>query len=941
MTDFLQLVARSLTQTHGGDLSRTAVIFPNKRASLFLNDYLAAEGRTPLWAPRYMTVNELFRSLTPLRPADPIDTVCRMYAHYKRLTGSADTLDFFYGWGERLLADFDDVDKNMAPPERLFRDLADYEEIGADGFLDEEQTAQLSRFLDGFAKGSRTEIKDKYLALWRSLLPLYNSLRDDLHADGLAYEGMLFREAAEKAERGEAALPPGIDRVAVVGFNVIDRAEHTLFTALQKQGKADFYWDYDTYYARPDGKKAGEAGFFMQRNLRDFPNALGDGEELFDNFLRDREGRELVFVSSPTDTAQAKSVTEWLRDGRNFDPQHARRTAVVLCNETLLQGVLHALPSDRVRAVNVTKGFPMGQTAAYALVEKLMAAFVARKDAQAAQAGAAKAEAGKTKGSPRPDTADDKANGAGNAASDTTAGAAEAAECRDFVLSAQRAIEEAARQSDVAGDGSPLGVLNREAHFQAHSTLSRFLLLIDDGRLAVRPETLFRLIKQVMRRTTIPFHGEPAAGLQVMGVLETRCLDFDNLLVLSAEEGTMPQRAAEASFIPHLLRVKFGLTTPQHRTSVSAYYFHRMLQRAQRVQICYNNSTQGSHRGEMSRFMRALLVESGLEVRHRALYSPPRPLPRRVTEIEKSADWVRSVKQLSPSAINDYIRCPLAFYYKRVMGVEDETKTDEVVAANVFGTLFHDAAQYFHEPFVGRDFGPAVLRGMGDKRIAQLTADCVHRSFAENHERETDLVFRAVHSFLARLVRYETRDNGDSGIVIRGLETEAECFLDVPSAADGGVKHLRLFGIIDRHEEVTMPDGIRRLRVIDYKTGGNIKPFSNVDALFTNTDHHYTLQTFLYSLMTEGHTALPITPALYHVNKLGQRDYSPYTLHSQKKTKLPVYDFAEYSAEVREKLTALLAELFDTGKPFSVEGERKPDFRRLCKDCSYRTLCGR
>ncbi len=978
MTDFLQLVAKSLLERHGNDLSRVAVVFPNKRASLFLNDYLAAEGRTPLWAPRYMTVNELFRSLSRLRLADPIDTVCRMYRHYTRLTGSEDTLDFFYGWGERLLADFDDVDKNMAPPEKLFRDLADYEEIGAGGFLDEEQTRQLTRFLDGFAKGGRTAIKDKYLALWRSLLPLYNALRDELSADGLAYEGQLFRSVAEEVAKGGKALPAGVDHVAAVGFNVIDRAEHTLFFALREQGKADFYWDYDTYYARPDGKSAGEAGFFMQQNLRDFPNALGDAPGVFDNFLRERgenEGRELVYVSSPTDTAQAKCVTDWLRDGRNFDAGHARRTAVVLCNEALLQGVLHALPSDTVTSVNITKGFPMGQTSAFALVDRLMTDYVARKDAEAARrakaanaaaasgidggagegqnANHAAAASAAVKSSAASLSASASASPDKFSAEDTAPASANVSECRAFILSAQTAIEEAARRQGVAEDETSSGetaknetaevILYREAHFQAYATLSRFLLLIDGGRLDVRPETLFRLVRQVMRSATIPFHGEPAQGLQVMGVLETRCLDFDNLLVLSAEEGTLPQRAAEASFIPYLLRVRFGLTTSQHKTAVFAYYFHRMLQRARRVQICYNNSTQGTRRGEMSRFMRALLVESGLNVKHFALYAPPRPLPRLVTEIEKTAEWVRSVHGFSPSAVNDYLRCPLAFYYKRVMGLSDETKTDELIAANVFGTLFHDAAQYFHERFLDKPFSPRLLEEMGKEGRERLMTECVRRAFNGNGVHGTEIVFRAVYGFLSRLVRYEMRDSGDRDIVIRGLEQEAECHIDVPcTAEDGGVKRLRLYGIIDRFEEVTTPDGVRRLRVIDYKTGGQQKAFPSVESVFSRSEHHYTLQTFLYSLMMESRTELPIVPALYYVNLLGKDDYSPYLCQSGQRgaAKEGVLCFQDISAETREALTALLEEMLDTSKPFGWEGGPKAD-PRICRDCSFRTLCGR
>ena len=375
MSYFLQHVAHDL-RTHFADLSRVVVLFPNRRAALFLNDYLVedAPGDAPIWAPRYVTISELFRELSDVTLNDPVDSVCRLYTHYVEMLRSAGdvaadelTLDTFYGWADRILADFDDVDKNMADASQLFRNLEELKELEDTDFLTEAQKELIGSFFSNFDPDRKSELRERFRRLWNALLPLYRTLNAELLAEGKAYEGALYRRVIDALTKESRELPADVDCYAVVGFNVLDKAEQRLFELMQKAGKARFYWDYDSYYADRYKSRGFEAGLFIEENLRQFPNALP--AECFDNF---RHIEQIEMVSATSEAAQAQSVSGWLDRHLPADETVHRRTAVVLCNENLLQPVLRVFP-ERVHQVNVTKGFPLAHAEVNTLVEKTFA----------------------------------------------------------------------------------------------------------------------------------------------------------------------------------------------------------------------------------------------------------------------------------------------------------------------------------------------------------------------------------------------------------------------------------------------------------------------------------------------------------------------------------------------------------------------------------------
>lgn len=901
MTPFLQLVARDLRQQFGADLSRVAVIFPNKRAELFLNDYLMeAQGDHPLWAPQYLTINTLFHQLSELAICDPIDAVCRIYQLYRDATHDEVSLDQFYGWAERILADFDDVDKNMAQAEGLFQNLSDLQALSHIDFLSEEQVEVLQEFFHNFNPEQQTTLIERFQHLWNALLPIYQRLNADLRAEGLAYEGALFRCVVEQLEDEAIPLLPNIDHYAIVGFNVLDQVEHRLFQHLQREGKALFYWDYDEFYAgsSPESQHF-EAGTFLRENLLAFPNRLG--REHFDNL---RHIAKVEMVAASTESVQVQSAAQWL--ATNTTPE-ARRTAVVICNEALLQPLLHSLPTN-IDEINVTKGFPLGHTEAAAMVETMLAAFERKSHSPTAL------------------------------------------EMLQQLLNKIEGTHRQLLQRTEAEQNNFDWILQTEAFYLTTTLLNRLHALAAAGRLEVNATTLRRVVRQIVRQATIPFSGEPAVGLQVMGVLETRCLDFDHLIMLSVNEGTLPQTNNDNSFIPYLLRKAFGLTTPERRNAVYAYYFYRLIQRTKHLRLLYNTSTEGLSKGEMSRFMTQLIAESSLPIEHIALTSPQNNPVHEPKDIAKPTDLFERLTTrpgqtqqlpltLSPSGINTYMRCELSFYYKYVMHYREPKRDEGDIQPNTLGSIFHNAAELIYTDLTAQHpqpLAPELLKNLAAN--TERLNDYMQRGYEKVLEEENLhpdnrsvplLEGAVVVMYLQSLLLYDAQT---AHLCIESMEQSHTLTLSLPNTAAGEVK---LLGKFDRIDKLTI-DGREHLRILDYKTGGNEQSAKSLKEIFTlrgDKQLKYLLQTFTYALIWHrAHPSenSPIVPALLYINHARKSDFTPYI----KVENTPLHDFQPIAAQVEQYLQNIITEILDPERPFHPILDDK-----VCQNCPYRALC--
>ena len=703
MQPFLQLVAHDLYTKIGNDLSRTVLVFPNKRANLFFNEYLAEESDQPIWSPAAMSISDLLQKLSVQKAGDPIRLVCELYKVFKEETGSRETLDDFYFWGELLISDFDDVDKNMVDADKLFSNLQDLKNLMDDyEFLDEEQEEAIRQFFQNFSIERRTELKEKFISLWDKLGIIYHRYRENLAELSIAYEGMLYRNVIEQLDTDRLKY----DKYVFVGFNVLNKVEKEFFQKLQKAGKAMFYWDYDLFYTQRISKH--EAGEFIKRNLIDFPNELP--ESYFDIF---RKPKKIRYISASTENAQARFLFS-----QTAQMGSEKENAIVLCNEALLLPVLHSIPQD-VQNVNITMGFPLAQTPVYSFIN---AAMELQTNGYRPDTGRFTYEAvSKILKHPYTRQLSDHATRLERELTKTNrfyplpselkkddfltilfTPQSNIRELCDYLLRLIKSISILYRKEGEYDD--IFNQLYRESIFQSHLKINRLYSLIESGELSVRTDTLKRLITKVLTASNIPFHGEPAIGLQIMGVLETRNLDFRNLIMLSLNEGQLPKAGGESSFIPYNLRKAFGMTTIEHKNAVYAYYFYRLIQRAENITLLYNTSSDGLNRGEESRFMLQLLVEGPHEITREYLEAGQSPQNTLEIQIEKTPEILRRLYRaydtpqpesviLSPSALNTYLDCRLRFYYRYVAGLKTPDEVSAEIDSALFGTIFHLSAQ--------------------------------------------------------------------------------------------------------------------------------------------------------------------------------------------------------------------------------------------------------
>lgn len=905
MKTFLEYVAEDLLAKYGYDLSRIAVVFPNKRASLFLNGHLAQRSQHPIWSPAYITISDLFRQQSERTVADPIKLVCDLHLSFTAQTGLNETLNHFYGWGQLLLADFDDLDKNMADADKVFANLRDIHELDDLSYLSAEQKETIRRFFSNFSDDHNSILKERFLQLWSKMGDIYHDYNQRLAAQGLAYEGALYREVAT----GDFS-DSRYDTYIFIGFNLLQKVEQQLFSTLKKQGRARFYWDFDQSYLKPD-----DAGHFISRYLADFPNEFDVDDEAIYN--QNASKKQIRFISATTENVQARYVSQWLREDKRIEA--GRRTAVVLCNEALLPTVIHCLP-DEVAKVNITTGYPLMQAPVAALVSILVNLRTNGYDSQRQRFRQYQLK-----------TVMRHPYISQLPADEAKALVQQPLDPLFFNESLLRWLCEVMQRVACETQSSPLA---QESIFRAYTLLNRLLSLVDSGELKAETSTLQRLINQLMQSTSVPFHGEPAEGLQVMGVLETRNLDFDHVLLLSCNEGNMPRGVSDTSFIPYNLRKAYGLTTIDHKVAIYSYYFHRLLQRAGDITILYNNSTTDGQTGEMSRFMLQMMVED----RHHDILFQTLQVQASMTRTEPPIVKLAKKKppyRLSPTAINTYLRCSLRYYYKYVCDLQEpDEDDDETIDNRIFGEIFHEASQIIYKRLMAKsrqilksDIESLLKSGVDIEQAVDEAFSKQVANISQANLTGLQIINREVIiHYLRQLLKI---DEDLAPFTIMGLECDVFGPLQTPHG------NTVVGGRIDRLDRI-VKDGQDRIRVIDYKTGGRtLKSLPDVDAIFQpeNIKNHsdYFLQTFIYaSLIKTQHPGTPVSPALLFIQHAGGDSYDPTLCFGKE----PITDIGDYVARFNERLAELVDDMFNPDIAYS-----PTDDRERCRYCPYKKLC--
>lgn len=935
MKSFLEHVAEDIVRKYGTNLSRIAVVFPNKRASLFLNDHLARQVDQPIWSPSYTTISDLFRQQSQRTVADPIKLVCDLHKSYIQQTGTNSTLDMFYGWGQLLLSDFDDIDKNMADADKVFANLRDIHELDDVSYLTEEQKQVIRRFFSNFSEEHNSLLKERFMSLWSHMGDIYHDFNSRLAEQQLAYEGALYREVIDKVyqepDRSEGIFHYGM--YLFVGFNMVQRVEQRLFTFLKQQGKARFYWDFDRYYMTDN-----EAGHYIGQYLEDFPNELNiDNDDIFNCFSKKRN---VNLVAAPTENIQARYVDKWLNDNNRISD--GRQTAIVLCNEGLLQTVVHCLP-DEVEKVNITTGYPLAQTPIAALINQLIELRTNGYDTKRNRFRQRQKNA--LLRHPYIKQLDDDIN-ALIFTPISTERPTQNAQLLQWLCSIIQTVAKKTSTNDP---------LFQESVFRAYTLINRLAGLVDSGDLQVDIITLQRLVGQLIQTTSIPYHGEPAEGLQVMGVLETRNLDFRHVLLLSCSEGNMPKGISDTSFIPYNIRKAYGLTTIDNKVAIYSYYFHRLLQRAEDITIAYNNATIDNQRGEMSRFLLQLMVESPHHFTHHTLQAGQSFTSFSPKTVEKTPDIITALKKrfsttensgsaplLTPTAINRYMRCPLIFYYNYVCNLREPniTNDDDIIDNRIFGNIFHEASRLIYTKLMQRS---RTITAADLEQLLKTKVDIVRAvDYAIRTElfqiRDPQADFKmelnglqlinreVIIHYLQQLIDIDRQLTPFTIINLEG---------DVVATLKTDYLTTTIGGRIDRLDMIHDVQG-EHIRVIDYKTGSfNPRPLNDVDAIFSQdglkNHSDYYLQTLLYALIVKKqHQDKPVAPALLFIQHAGKDNYNPIL----KFGKDAIDDVAIHADHFRQLLLEVVNKMFDPSEPFVPTTDRD-----RCSNCPYKNLC--
>ena len=959
MKPFLYQVASLFYEKWGAEVSRLAFVFPNRRTGLFFQKYLSEVADIPLFSPTILTINDLFIQLSGKQSADRISMLFTLYDIYIRQSGSTETFDEFLYWGEMLLNDFDDIDKYMANARMLFSNVTDLREIENDfDFLSDEQIAAIRSFWSSFYPRGDTPNQQQFLAVWQVLYDLYEEFRATLAAEGKGYEGMIFREVVESMERGESPDLP-YEQIVFVGLNALSVSEERFLAQLQKRKIADFYWDYvSDKVTDPDNK----ASYFVSRNLKSFPSSMKLPPE-------EKVKTEIEVIGIPSGIGQAKHVytllSDWCKEAE-MSSEEALRTAVILPDEHLLIPVLNAIP-EQIRRINVTMGYPLAGTPVASLIEYILAlqknvryidrnplfyfrdvlpvlnhryilstspeiiSSLVKEITENNKIYISHTELGKT---PLLEILFTPVTGV-EAFSDYLIKVLEELNKVMSALSDEEEEDAPQRTND----------LEQEFIFHYFTTVNRMKEVMKDARIEMKIDTFFRLLKRVTDTITIPFHGEPLSGLQIMGVLETRALDFDRLIILSMNEGIFPQRKAANSFIPYNLRRGFGLPTYEHQDSVWAYHFYRLIERASHVSLLYDTRSNGLQTGEVSRFVHQLHYHYEVPMRDKLVVynvssskTPPLAVPKR-EDIMRRLDAYRKggSKAISASAINTYLDCPLKFYFSVVEGIREEEEVSETIESDVFGSILHKVMEELYKPFQGKMVTVDLLKAI--RKDTALLTGAIARAFASEF-------------FKTEVVRSLTGQNYLIGEMIRKyvekiLERDGKLtpfvYIESERKINGLISlsdhsEIRLKGFIDRVDEV-----LDAIRIIDYKSGSGTTTFSSIESLFNKEEKDRAkavMQVFMYCWMYAHFTenkGKTIQPGIYYVRSLFSDPFDPSVYHRIERGKSEkVEDFSGYAQAFEEGLRGCLDEIFNPEIPFTQTPTGK-----ACSYCPFKGICGK
>ena len=962
MEYFLERIAKILYCSYGNHLDSHCLVFPNRRAGLFFLKYLSAEISKPLWAPSILTVNDLFHSLSSLQPAENEILLFELYKQFRKIKKTQESFDDFYFWGDMLLNDFDDIDKYMVDASKLFSNILDIKKIDEQfGDLTPEQVQIIKRFWINLDPKKLTREKSEFISVWSVLNDLYRGFRTSLKEQNIAYEGMIFRDVAENQKLQNAAAVSW-DMVHFIGFNALNECEKEIMLRLKKVEKAKFYWDYDNSYM--SNTRLNSAGFFLRENIILLGNDMPVDWNYKTNLSSGRDFNRKV-IDTSSDIAQAKLLPDLINEIPGLTPGNAHNTAVILADETLLLPVLTSLPETNCD-VNITMGYPLKQTAVYLLVKHLLDLQLTCRQINS-EVMFSTTEVHKVL---KHTLISGIINGPDISISEEildtslvwipasrSSGSVilkeifrkpgSPAMLSDYLRSVLSLIVSGKTEGEDDSINSTVRInIRNEFIYRVILALNRLDAVASSPDISLNTSTWSGILDRILRLQAVPFSGEPLSGIQIMGILETRALDFKNLIILSVNEGILPAVTTSSSFIPFSLREAFGLPSINHQESIYAYHFYRLLHRAENVTFVFNSNSEGLRSGEMSRFLQQMkydesikpeFLNHGFEIRsHSSVKTSVERTEKHAAALISRFTDTSGLRILSPSAINLWLHCRMKFFFRYVNGLNEFEKKSGDIDPRMLGTLLHAAMKNLYKGFTGKLLNGEFFNQL--MRNNQHLTTTINQTINEELKREypvsvsgSELIVRDVLKvYVERILQI---DRITAPFTILGLEYPAR-FL-IPGEAAGKGYKLWAGGTIDR---IDLKDG--QVSIVDYKTGAIADQINSVSDLFEedrNKESDGWLQTMLYC---ESYiNMIPgtrVRPSVYKIKKIpGEQVDDRLKIKVSKNDETIVDDYITYRQEFLDGLKATVSTIFNKEEPFRMT----TDIFNKCRNCPYHGLC--
>lgn len=942
---FLRKLVNELYAKYGKDISALQIVFPSRRAGLYFKKYLSEMIEAPVWSPVTCGISEFITENSDHLIADDLTLIFELFEVYRDHAEEV-TFDKFYPWGEIILRDFDEIDKNLADADYLFRILKEHKKVEEDFEYSVSDIDEFYRFWNSFSEKDITGLQDEFIKTWEILGKVFHKFRSRLISKNICYEGMAYRKLYEKVKTKN--FTPGYDKIIFAGLNQLNKCEEGIIRELLAEGAADVYWDADKYYI---DDKIQEAGKFIREN---FVNLSIKKPEWIGNSLTE-SAINIKIIGSPLEVSQAKVLGSELEKLKQNAPA---RTAIVLPDDSLLMPVLRSIPAN-IEAVNITMGYSFKNSLLYSIFELLRDLNVnSRGKGSAAEfyhkdiigillhpyiretaPGAVKeavrqinkrniiftsAKYLKSLFSAPIEIADRIFTSAGTAA-------------ESYLYLADIMV----KLSEIIFKSSHSNIYENEFISKASAELNRIKDIIDKFNAEIEPETFWNILLENAKGMKIPFSGEPLEGIQIMGMLETRSLDFDNVYILSVNEGILPAESSSSSFIPFALKKAFRLPVSEDTEADYAYYFYRLIQNAKNVTLIYNTEMGVISSGEKSRFI--MQVESELAVKNRSIKSEslllqgdielPKRKEIRIEKTESVLELLKSQKQFSATALSSYINCPLQFYFKKAANLKEEEEVEEYFSAAAFGNIFHQLMDILYRNDIGREITETAMKekisffsreyeSLWRNACEELTE---YREFAELKHGK-NLLYKSVIKKLINSVL----TNDSAAVPFKILELEKAAERKMSFEVGGEIFEVTLFGRLDR---VELKEGITR--IIDYKTGtvesakqtSRFSDFEHIARIFNDIKFKENFQQLFYaSLYMNLNQGSKLIVGVYPLKKIsGGVFWFEEKPISGDKMKL-----------FEEALTGMLKKIFDKLTPFT-----QTDDLEHCKYCPYKSICYR